>query len=68
MLVKFAVTNYRGFHEFDLGHPRKYEFNAFAGATMKSVDFNYKSIISLCWLSPFIVKSNIKLIPKLWSL
>lgn len=40
MLVKFAVINYRGFNEFDLGHPRKYKFNAFTGATMKLVNFN----------------------------
>lgn len=33
MLVKFAVTNYRGFEdtiELDLGRPREYEFNSFA--------------------------------------
>ena len=40
MLVKFDVTNYCGFNEFDLGHPRKYEFNAFTGDTMKLVNFN----------------------------
>ena len=31
MLTKFAVTNYRGFHnriEWDLSHPSNYSFNA----------------------------------------
>ena len=30
--------------------------------------FYLKFIISLCWLSPCLIKSNIKLMPKLWSL
>ena len=30
--------------------------------------FYLKFIISLCWLSPCLIKSNIKFIPKLWSL
>ena len=30
--------------------------------------FCLKFIISLCWLSPCLIKSNIKLMPKLWSL
>ena len=30
--------------------------------------FYLKIVISLCWLSPCLIKSNVKFIPKLWSL
>ncbi len=40
---------------------RKYQKN-------RLVLFYLKTIITLCWLSPCLIKSNIKLVPKLWSL